>query len=199
MNVQTKHFVPLTIAILCISLISYSSQQGEVPGETMARMMKLGEALATPNTNHTFLTSMAGEWRTSSTVMGMNPTSGSASYEMILGNRYLDGMHEGDFMGIAFDGRLTIGYDNYKHKFVASFIDNLGTSMRGAEGMLDRSGTILSLWGVMDEWLTDEHDKPVLYRYIIMNENQFLFEVHDLGMGNESKVIEVTYDRVITE
>lgn len=199
MNNQTKLIIPISIAILSISLLSYSYQQSEVPGETMARMMKLGEELATPNANHTYLAGMAGDWRTTSTVMGMEPSPGTASYEMILGNRYLDGMHDGDFMGIPFDGRLTIGYDNYKHKFVASFIDNLGTSMRSAEGMLDRTGTILSLWGSMDEWLTDEHDKPVLYRYIFVSDKQFLFQVHDLGIGNNSKVIEVVYDRVIEE
>jgi len=173
----------------------YASVQEEVPGETMARMMKLGEELAKPNENHVFLSKLAGEWTTSSTLMGMQPTLGNASYSMILGNRYLDGMHDGTFMSVPYLGRLTIGYDNYKHKFVASFIDDLGTSIRPAEGVLDRTGNVLSLWGTMDEWLTDEHDKPVLYRYRIIDETRFSFEVHDLSMGNDSKVIEVTYTR----
>jgi hypothetical protein len=104
-------------------------------------------------------------------------------------------MHDGNFTGVPFEGRLTIGYDNYKHKFVASYLDNLGTSIRNAEGMLDQTGTILSLWGPMDEWMTDEHDKPVLYRYRIIDNNHFVFEVHDLEMGDDSKVIVVTYTR----
>ena len=196
MNVQATQIIPLSIAILGISLVSYSIQKDEVPGETIARMMKLGEELATPNTNHAYLARMAGDWTTSSTVMGMEPSSGSATYDMILGDRYLDGLHDGHFMGVPFEGRVTIGYDNYKHKFVASYIDNLGTSIRNAEGMLDQSKTTLSLWGTMDEWMTDEHDKPVMYRYRIINENTFSFEVHDLAMGNHSKVIEVLYTRV---
>jgi len=195
MNVQTKQIITLSIAVLGFTLLSFSNQQSEVPGETMARMMKLGEELAKPNVNHAYLAMMAGDWSTSSSVMGMKPTSGSASYGMILGGRFLDGMHDGNFMGIPFEGRLTIGYDNYKHKFVASYLDNLGTSIRNAEGMLDQTGTILSLWGPMDEWMTDEHDKPVLYRYRFIDNNHFVFEVHDLGMGDDSKVILVTYTR----
>jgi hypothetical protein len=108
-------------------------------------------------------------------------------------------MHDGDFMGVPFIGRLTLGYDNYKHKFVASFIDNLGTSMRNAEGLLDRSETVLSLWGEMDEWMTDEHDKLVLYRYQIVDSNTIVFEIHDLALGQDSKVIEVTYTRMTEE
>lgn len=198
MNVQATQIIPLSIAILGISLVSYSIQKDEVPGETIARMMKLGEELATPNTNHTYLARMAGEWTTSSTVMGMEPSSGSATYNMILEDRYLDGFHDGHFMGVAFESRVTLGYDNYKHKFVASYIDNLGTSIRNAEGLLDQSQTTLSLWGTMDEWMTDEHDKPVMYRYRIINENTFSFEVHDLAIGTQSKVIEVLYTRVIS-
>lgn len=195
MNVQNNQFISLSIAILGFTLLSYSNQPDEVPGETMARMMKLGEELATPNANHAYLSQMAGDWNTSSSVMGMEPSSGNASYGMILGERFLDGMHDGTFMGIPFEGRLTIGYDNYKHKFIASYIDNLGTSIRIAEGMLDQTGTVLSLWGPMDEWMTDEHDKPVLYSYRIIDINHFVFEVHDLGMGDDSKVIVVTYTR----
>lgn len=195
MNDQAKQIIPLFIAFICINLVTYASQQNEVPGETMARMMKLGNEIATPNENHAFLSKLAGEWETSASLMGMESTPGTASYKMILGNRYLDGMHFGTFMGTPFEGRLTIGYDNYKHKFVSSYIDDIGTSIRPAEGMLNRTGTVLSLWGPMDEWMTDEHDKPVLYRYTIIDENQFVFEVHDLGMGTQSKVIVVTYTR----
>lgn len=199
MNAYIKHIITLPLVISTMTLLTYSQQQNEVPAETMARMMKLGEQLATPNSNHFFLEKFAGQWKTSSTVMGMEPSSGSASYSMILGNRFLDGMHDGDFMGVPFIGRLTLGYDNYKHKFVASFIDNLGTSMRSAEGLLDRTGKKLSLWGEMDEWLTDEHDKMVLYQYQIVDSNTILFEIHDLALEKDSKVIEVTYSRMTDE
>ena len=191
------HFLSLSILVTVCSyaLFGMHQSQDKVPGEYLAEMQILGEKLATPNTNHEFLVQFAGVWDTSTSIMGMEPTLGTATYKMILGNRYLDGTHDGNFMGIPFEGRLTIGYDNYKHKFLASYIDNLGTSMRPAEGMLNRKGNLLSLWGTMDEWMTDEHDKPVKYTYACIDNNHFVFEVHDLALGEQSKVITVTYTR----
>jgi len=193
MSLKTNRCLPFLFAVLSLSVLTYSNQPESSPGEIMAQMAELGKELATPDENHLFLTQLAGEWTTSSTMMGMEPTSGSASYEMILGGRFLDGTHEGVVMGIPFQGRLTFGYDTYKHKFVASFIDDLGTSLRYAEGTLDKSGAVLSLWGQMDEWMTDEHDKMVLYRIQIQSPTSFTFEIHDLALGDESKVIEVQY------
>lgn len=196
MNAQSKYIITLLSVITAITLFTRAQQPEEVPGETLARMQKLGEELATPTSNHLFLHQLAGEWVTTTSVMGLDPTSGTASYKMILGGRYLDGSHESTYFGIPFNARTTIGYDNYKQKFVYSSIDDLSTTMLGAEGILNQSIKVLSLWGSMDEWMTDEHDKPVMYRYIIIDENNYAFEVHDLSMGNKSKVIEVMYTRV---
>ncbi|MBT4530734.1 MAG: DUF1579 family protein [Phycisphaerae bacterium] len=179
-----------------ISLFATAQIDDEVPGEMLARMQQLGEELATPTSQHDFLAQMAGEWSTSTSVLDMDPSIGSASYTMIFGNRFLDGMHNGSVTNIPFEGRLTIGFDTYKHKFTASFIDNLGTSMRSAEGLLDKTGKVLSLWGTMDEWMTDEHDKPVLYRYAILDKDHFTFEVHDLSVVSSTLVIKVSYERI---
>ena len=92
---------------------------------------------------------------------------------------------------------MTVGFDNYKNKFVAVFIDTLGTSMRTAEGMLDRTKTSLSLWGTMDEWMTDEHDKPVMYRYNIIDHDHFDLEIHDLGIvPGDTAVITMVFNRL---
>jgi hypothetical protein len=190
-----RHFIiPLT-TLSALTFFSLAVQTDEVPAETLARMQQLGAEFATPNQNHAFLRQFSGKWKTSSSVMGMEPSDGSASYSMILDDRYLDGMHSGTFAGVPFQGRLTIGYDNYKHKFVASFIDDLGTSIRFAEGTLNQNRDTLSLWGAMDEWMTDEHDKPVMYRYKVLDSNHFEFEVHDLSLGSASLVITVHYTK----
>ena len=115
---------------------------------------------------------------------------------MTLGGRFLDSAYGGSLMGVQYTGRMILGYDKYKKKFVAMFIDTLGTSMRIAEGMLDQSKTTLSLWGTMDEWMTDEHDKPVLYRYKIIDDDRFDLEIHDLGIvPGETRVITVKFER----
>ncbi len=186
----------LLTTILAFSIYLDAAPPNEVPGETIARMAKLGEEFATPNEHHAFLARFSGEWTTSSTVMGLPQEEGKASYNMILGGRFLNGDISGTFANVPYIGRVTIGYDNYKHKFVATFLDDLGTSLRTAQGMLDRTGNILSLWGTMDEWMTDEHDKPIMYRFILIDEDNIVFEVHDLAIDLNSAVITTTYKKV---
>lgn len=190
-----RYFILPISALAAMTFFSIAMQNDEVPGETLARMQQLGETYATPNQNHAFLQQFSGNWITASSVMSMPQTDGRASYSMIMDGRYLDGMHSGTFAGVPFQGRLTLGYDNYKHKFVASFIDDLGTSIRSAEGTLNQKRDTLSLWGTMDEWMTDEHDKHVMYRYKLVNANNFTFEIHDLSLGESSLVITVHYTK----
>ena len=196
---MSKFKPPFTLAlvyIFIIALYSNAAPTNEVPGETLARMKKLGEEYATPNENHAFLNRLSGNWNTSSTVMELPQEEGKAIFEMILGDRFLNGDISGTFAKVPYAGRVTIGYDNFRHKFVATFLDDLGTSIRSAEGSLDKTGNILSLWGSIDEWMTDQHDNPVKYRYIIVDKDQFVFEIYDLAAHPNSVVIKTTYRRV---
>ncbi len=178
------------------SLLASSQQAPDGPGENLAKMIKKGEMYAAPGTPHLFFEHFVGNWASSSVVMETEPQLGSSTNTMILGGRFLEMKYQGAFLGIALEGRVTIGYDNYKHKYTGVFIDNLNTSIRTAEGTHDNSGNTLTLWGTMDEWLTDVHDKPVMYRYTVVNAGTIVFEVHDLSLDSgETKVIEVTYKK----
>jgi len=197
MQRRTGQFVSFFSLLTTLLLCAFVAIQNETPGETMARMHELGEQLATPNENHAFLSRLSGTWNTKSTIMNLPEEQGTASHEMTLGGRFLEGSYGGPFMGVQYKGRMTLGYDNYKKKFVAMFINTLGTSMQTAEGMLDRPKTTLSLWGTMDEWMTDEHDKPVLYQYRVIDDDHFNLEIHDLGIApRETLVITVKFERV---
>ena len=185
-------FTLIAIASLC----AFTALQNESPGESMAKMLKLGNELATPNENHLFLEKLTGQWETTSSIMGMPPEKGSAQHEMIFGNRFLEGTLTGTFMGVKYTSRGIVGYDNYKKKFIGVTFDTLGTSMRTSEGILDQSKTTLSLWGTMDEWMTDEHDKPVMYRYNIIDDDHFDLEIHDLGIvPGDTRVITIQFVR----
>ena len=166
----------------------------EGPGESLAKIMKKGEIYATPRDQHRFLEQMQGKWKTSSVVMETEPQFGFSDNTMILGGRFLEMNYGGAFLGLKLEGKVTLGYDNYKNKFTVVYIDNLNTSIRTAEGLLDHTGAVLTLWGTMDEWLTDEHDKPVMYKYELLDQQSFQFEVHDLSLAPRStKVISVRY------
>ena len=191
-----KIYFPIILigSVLLATMASASIQEG--PGEAMARMIKKSELYATPNRNHEFLHAFTGIWSTQSRIMSTEAQHGTATANMIFSGRFLEMSYAGTLMGIPLKGRTTLGYDNFKQQFTAVFIDNLGTSIRTAEGSLDHSGKVLSLWGTMDEWMTGEHDKPVMYRYRIVDQDTIVFEVHDLAIiDTEAKVIEIQYAR----
>ena len=195
MPILTKHRSLVVLALSSVSLFSLTALQ-DSPGEELAKMEQLGEYLATPDKHHTYFKNFVGDWNTETSVYEMKPTPGTASNKLILGDRFLEGSYSGSIMGSAYDGKITLGYDNYKRKYVVTFIDSLGTSIKYAEGLLDQSNRTLSLWGPMDEWMTGEHDKIVLYRFTIQNENQFTLEIHDLAMyPSDAKVVEIVYKR----
>lgn len=169
------------------------------PGTVMAQMMARGEELATVGIEHEWLAQMAGDWETEMSFMGVPGNAGSpgtAHAEMVYGGRFLEIQFEGPFMGQQFSSRSVIGFDNYKKKYTAVFFDSLGTSMRTAEGMLGRDRTSLSLWGVMDEWMTGQHDCPVMYRCRVVDPTHFILEIHDLSIvSGQAKVIELNCRR----
>ena len=189
--------IPTLIILFSLTLgIAPAPEPAIGPGEVLAQMMKKGEMYAAPGAPHALIDKLTGNWKTTTVVMGMEAEIGFSENVMLLDGRFLEMNYKGLFVGLELKGKVILGYDNYKHKFTAVFIDNLNTSLRTAEGVLDHSGTVLSLWGTMDEWLTDEHDKPVLYIFKFLDPNKILFEVHDLSLTTaNTKIVEVTYDK----
>jgi len=195
MSILTKHITLIILAISYISMFSFTTLQ-DSPGEQIAKMEQLGEYLAEPGGHHDYLNNFVGDWITESSVYEMEPTLGTASNILILGDRFLEGNYSGTIMGASYDGKMTLGYDKYKRKYVVTFIDSLSTSIKYAEGVIDKSKRTLSLWGSMDEWMTGEHDKTVLYRFTIQSESQFTMEIHDLSVyPDETKVFKIVYKR----
>ena len=152
MSILTKRHSLFILVLSSFSLFSFTTWR-DSPGEELAKMEQLGEYLAKPAEHHEYFKHFVGSWTTESSVFGMEPTQGTASNNLILGNRFLESSYSGTIMGSAYDGKMTLGYDKYKRKFVVTFIDSLGTSIKYAEGLLNKSNRILSLWGPMDEWM----------------------------------------------
>ena len=89
-----------------------------------------------------------------------------------------------------------MGYDNFKQKYVSVFHDSMGTNLLPSEGTLNKDATELMLWGPMDEPMTGQTDKSVLYKYRFVSPDEIVFEVHDLHIGGtKTCVVEVAYKR----
>ena len=122
--------------------------------EMMAQMMEM----ARPGENHRLLEAGTGTW--SYTVKWwMSPdappsiATGTTVSRTVMGGRYLVSDHtgkmqmpgpDGKMMDMEFKGMGVEGYDNAKKKFVASWIDNMGTGIMNMEGTWDPAAKTLT-------------------------------------------------------
>jgi len=169
--------------------------------EEMARIMEQWQQIASPGEHHRLLDRFVGQWKSRTKVMSMGPepmvSEGTASFEWILDGRFLRHEQTGTFMGMPMKGLGVLGYDNFKRKYSLCWMDNLGTAMLHAEGLLNMTGDQITYYGTMDEWMTGEHDKAVKYVYRFVDDDHMIFEMHDLGIvPGETKVVEVKCERV---
>lgn len=175
------------------------------PGQQMSpeeqAMMENWMEVATPGPQHAKLDYFVGKWNTSSKMWmapGQPPSvePGTATFQWTLGKRFLTQTYEGKLMGMPYEGTGLTGFDNYKNKWVATWAGNMGTNIQYMEGTIDQTGNVWTYFGTMDEWMTDEHDRAVKYVTRIVNDDRFVFEVHDLGIvPGETRVIEIEYTR----
>ena len=165
----------------------------------MDEMMKLWKQVSTPGEEHARLNDLVGSWITTST-MWMDPdnpmvTTGTSEMKWILGGRFLHQQADGEMMGMPFHGIGITGYDIYNKKYVAFWIDNSSTAMFTMEGAFDRSGKVLTMYGKLDEWLTGERDKNVKYVFRMESKDRVVFEIYDLSIGDDAKVMQIEYAR----
>src|SRR6185503_13868009 len=190
-----------TIAIagaLALS-ISRTDAQDKAKAETkpaadMQEMMKKWMEVATPGEGHKPLEQLVGKWDTVMTMWGEGPgkppseTKGSCEVKWILDGRFLLEETTGQMMGMPYKSMNIFGFDNYKKKYVMSYVDNLGTAIYTGEGKFDMSKQVLTSFGKMDEFMTGERDKPVKYVMRIVSRDKHVFEAYDeVGSPNEFK------------
>jgi uncharacterized protein DUF1579 len=175
------------------------SQAGAAPDNE--ETMKKWQEYAMPGAGHKILESLVGEWNVESRFWiggpGGEPSTskGSAKVRWLLGNRYVQEEFSGEMMSMPFQGIGTTGYDNFKKKYLSTWIDSMGTGILVSEGTADASGKVLTFLGKMDEPATGQKDKPTKYIIRILGPDKREFEMHDLSLGEKSKVFEMTYTR----
>lgn len=161
--------------------------------------MKKWEAFMTPGDIHKMLAKSAGEW-TSETTMWMAPgapptkSSGTAKQEMILGGRYLQGIHKGDFMGMPFEGISITGYDNVKKKFYNTWVDNMGTGFMNLIGTWNAKTKSITFTGVCTDPTTGK-DCKVKEIFTMVDDNTQKMEMWMEQKGKMFKTMELTATR----
>lgn len=185
------------LALAALLATSLSAQQTPSAEQAMEIMAKY----ATPGGHHKHLEQMVGNWTTKSRFWmapGAPPmeSAGKASHKPMLGGRFIKVTYEGDFAGQPFSGEGTIGYDNFKNKYVETWMDNMGTVTLYATGECDGQGGVRIMRGDMDDLVAG---KPSWFRsvYRFDGPDRYTLEMYGPGPdGKEFRMFEIVHTRV---
>jgi hypothetical protein len=171
--------------------------------QSMAAMMEL----AKPGENHKVLEGLVGSWTykvkwwMSQDAPPMEST-GTTSAKSVMDGRYVVSEHtgkmsmpgpDGKMMDAGFQGMGTEGYDNVKKKFVASWIDNMGTGIMLMEGTYDSVAKTLTYLGEEEPVPGAKTKMRQTVRYT--DKDHHLLEFFEVHGGTEVKVMEIAYTR----
>lgn len=173
-----------------------------MPNADMQEQMKKSMEAATPGEGHKFLEQMIGKWDMTMRMWWQGPdkppteTKGASEVKWVLDGHFLLEEGAAQVMGMAYKSMGLTGFDNFKKKYVFSYVDNMGTALFTGEGKLDPAKKVLTSFGKMDEPGTGETDKPTKYITRIISKDKHVFEIYDeVGSPNEFKALEITYTR----
>ena len=193
MKIRVGVLLPLFVLTMVLAGVAAAQQPSQAEMEAMMKAMSPGE-------EHKLLARMAGDWEFTSK-MWMAPgappseSGGTMHAEMILGGRYVQADWKGNFMGMAFEGRGTEGYDNLGKKYVSSWVDNMGTGILHTTGTCEQGGKVCRQSGSMIDPMTGK-DTPWKSVVTWQDANTFLFEMFGNDpSGKEMKMMEFTVKR----
>ncbi|MBA3680901.1 MAG: DUF1579 domain-containing protein [Bacteroidetes bacterium] len=150
----------------------------------------------TPGEKHQWLTEQNGKWK-GETTSWMAPdapatpaTEITAESKMILGGRYQESVYKGKMMGMDFEGRSLMAYDNAKKIFITTWVDNMGTGVVYMEGPYDENTRTITLKGKMTNPATGK-DTEMRQVYKMIDDKNQIMEMYCKQNGKEFKNMEI--------
>ena len=166
-------YVPLKLKVLAPLMggliVVFTSLQGPTTAESVVPpnpgTESLQEAPPKPGAEHKWLSGRVGTWKVTSK-WKMTPeaewmeTGGTETCSMVCGGFWQLTVQKGAIMGMQFEGRMQLGYDQHKKKFVGTWIDSFSSYQAVMEGTLSDDKKILT----MHFEIRDMAGKPVKAR-----------------------------------
>ena len=185
----------VTTAVVTTGIINAATPQDQ--DDEQAKMMKLYMEMAKPGKPHKELMSTVGQWNAEVTSYcggSSSTTQGTATYESILGGRYLVQRTKGTMGGMPMEGFQILGYDNVHKEYVSVWLDNWGTGIHTSAGQADENG-VIEMKGSMRDAMTPD-GRPFRSVYRPHGAHKFVVELYDTHEGKEFKVMDIAYSRV---
>lgn len=166
-----------------------------------ATEMKAWMAYSTPGESHKAMAKYDGNWTGEVTMwpaMDAPPSTSTSKMvnKMIMGGRYQMSSFNGSFMGMPFEGMGITGYDNYKKKYVSTWIDNMGTGIMNMEGNWDEATKSINFTGTMVNPANGkECSMKEVFRFV--DDNNQVMEMYgpDPKTGKQYKTMEIKLAR----
>ena len=161
-----------------------------------AAAAKAWENQMTPGEMHKWMASQDGKWKCEVTMWPapgappMPTEESTAEYKMILGGRYQESRYKGKMMGMDFEGRSIMAYDNAKKIFVSSWVDNMGTGIMITEGPYDEANKAIHMTGKMTDATTGK-DMEIRQEIKMPDEKTQITELYCTQNGKEFKNMEI--------
>jgi hypothetical protein len=162
--------------------------------------IKALQAYMTPGEMHKMMAMVEGEWTTDGK-MWMDPkgqpvaSKGEASYKMILGGRYQESTFRGDMMGMPFEGKGLMAYDNLKKQFENTWVDNMSSGIMKTEGTYDPGTKTYNMSGKMVDPMSGKECKMRETLKIVDNDTHVMSMYVTMGDNPEYKTMELTFKR----
>jgi hypothetical protein len=197
----------LLSATLSLPSLAQDKEKKEEKKPSDADMMATMMEMAKPGENHKLLEDAVGTW-TYTVKFWMSPdgppseSSGTSVARAVMGGRYVITDHtgkmqmpgpDGKMMDAEFKGMGVEGYDNAKKKFVASWIDNMGTGILMMEGYYS---PVLKSFVYNAEYEMMPGVKTKVREVIkVTDKDHRTFEFYEERGGKEVKTMEIKYTR----
>lgn len=192
----------LSLTTFCVTLITTAAfaedkntEQSMDPQAMMEQYIKL----AAPGEPHKLFATLAGSWATQTKEWlepGKPPveSTGTVEMKMLLDGRFLQQEFTGTMMGKPYSGIGIDAYDNIRKRYVATWMDTMGTGIFVMEGTASADGKTITLNG--------QHTQPgggqITHRAIwtIVDNNNQTFDMYGTHhCGKEMKIMEIIYKR----
>jgi len=163
------------------------------------KQAELMQKSMTPNENHKLLLQFVGDWDVKAK-MWMAPgapaeeSTGVATTKSEFGGRFVFMTYKSEFMGMPFEGRLTMGYNNNSKQNEAVWVDNMSTGLWFSTGSVSSDGKIFTMGGTFVE--PDGSKKTAREVTTFKTPDNYVSEFFETGAdGKENKMMELTYTR----
>lgn len=161
--------------------------------------MKAWEAYMTPGKEHKMMAEEVGKWSVEMTFWhepGAQPekATSNAEVKMIFDGKYQEMTYNGTVMGMAFEGKSLISFDNAAKEYTSIWIDNMGTGMMVMKAKPGKDGKVINFSGTM---VNPVNGKAEPYRevYTIVDANTRKMEMYGTKNGKEFKCMEIVMKR----